>query len=76
MLQEAITLLYVTKKKLKSCGEDFERNFTVSADVYSDFSELNIQLGNGSRLRIDISMNPKLYDILVLSKINEIFIER
>lgn len=64
------------KIKPKSCEEDFERNFIVSADIYSDFLELIIQLGNGSRLIINISMNPNLCDVLVLSKIDEIFVGR
>lgn len=49
---------------------------TAGIGIYSHFSELSIQIGNGSRLRTDISMNPKLCDILVLSKINYIFVER
>lgn len=58
------------------CGGVCEINFTLSADVYFDFSELSIQILNGSSLKIYISVNPTLCDTLVLSKINEIFSEK
>lgn len=57
------------------CGGGCEVNFTLSA-IYFDFSELSIQILNGSSLKIYISVNPKLCDTLVLSKINEIFFEK